>query len=346
MEGIFIKIADVVKQLLGSFGIGMDITSILMALFYAIAIIIFVLLNAVVLVLLERKFGGFMQQRPGPNRLGPSGAFQTLADVVKLFGKELIIPKNADKWVFILATIVVFIPAVMLYAVVPFGKDMIALDLNIGIFYFIAISSTATMAFIMGGWGSNNKYSLIGGMRTVAQMVSYEIPLVFSLLGVIMIAGSLRMSDIIAAQKDVWFVILQPVAFIIFFIASVAELNRGPFDLPEGEQELVAGTYTEYSGMMYALFFLAEYANIVSVSAIAVTLFWGGWQGPILPSWLWFVIKLYIMIFMYIWVRWTFPRIRVDHLMHLNWKFLLPLSLANVLVTGIVIKFVQLFKWF
>ncbi|MBZ4687120.1 MAG: NADH-quinone oxidoreductase subunit [Clostridia bacterium] len=346
MEGIFLRIADFAKQLFSSLNFGPEITSILMALFHVSAIIGFVLLNVLVLVLLERKLSGYFQQRPGPNRLGPNGAFQTIADVIKLFGKELIIPKAADKWVFILATIVVFIPAVMLYAVIPFGKKMIAIDLNIGIFYFIAISSTATIAFIMGGWGSNNKYSLLGGMRTVAQMVSYEIPLVFSLLGVIMIAGSLKMSDIIAAQKDVWFIILQPIAFIIFFISSIAELNRAPFDLPEGEQELVAGPYTEYSGMMFALFFLAEYANMVSISAIAVTLFLGGWQGPILPSWMWFVIKLYIMIFLYMWVRWTFPRIRIDHLMHFNWKFLLPLSLVNIVITGIGIKLVNWLNWF
>jgi NADH-quinone oxidoreductase subunit H len=180
-------------------------------------------------------------------------------------------------------------------------------------------------------------------MRVVAQMVSYEIPMVFSLLGVVMLTGSLKMSDIMAAQKDLWFIVLQPVAFLVYFIASTAELNRAPFDLPEGEQEIIAGPYTEYSGMRYALFFLAEYTNMIAVSALAATLFLGGASGPWLPSWLWFVIKVYVMILLYMWVRWTFPRVRLDHMMAFNWKFLLPVSLLNILVTGVGIKIFELF---
>lgn len=342
MENLFVNIASTTRAWLTGLGLPPSLIGAAMVLLYLIGIIAFVLLNVLYLVYLERKIAGYVQQRPGPNRVGPRGLLQTTADVLKLLGKEDIIPSAVDKWVFRLAPIAVFVPATMVYAVVPFGKNMVAVDLNLGVFYFIAISSTATIAFLMAGWGSNNKYSLLGGMRTVAQMVSYEIPLVFSLLGVIMLTGSLKMSDIIAAQKETWFVVLQPVAFIVYFIAATAELNRGPFDLPEGEQELVAGPYTEYSGFKFAFFFLAEYANLVAVSALAVTLFFGGWQGPWLPSWLWFIIKLYGMIFLFMWVRWTFPRIRVDHLMHFNWKFLLPVSLANIFVTGVVIK---VFQW-
>ncbi|MBO8167783.1 MAG: NADH-quinone oxidoreductase subunit NuoH [Thermoanaerobacteraceae bacterium] len=343
MERLFLNLGEGIQQWLASLGLGATAVSLIMVAIKVAAILGFVLLNVLYLVYLERKISAYIQQRLGPNRVGPRGLLQTTMDVIKLISKEDIIPQAADRKVFRLAAIVVFIPAVMLYAVIPFGKDMIAIDLNIGVFYFIAVSSTTTIAFLMAGWGSNNKYSLLGGMRTVAQMVSYEIPLVFSILGVIMLTGSLKMSDIIAAQKDVWFIVLQPIAFLIFFIAGTAELNRAPFDLPEGEQELIAGATTEYSGMRWAIFFLAEYSNLVAMSALAVTLFLGGPSGPWAPSWIWFVIKVYIMIYLFMWVRWTFPRIRVDHLMHTNWKFLLPLSLANILVTGIGIK---IFEWF
>lgn len=345
VENIFVGIAAWFRQWIAALGLGPAASQVLLVLLYLVGILIFVFANVIYLVYLERKISAYMQQRLGPNRVGPRGLLQCVIDAIKLLGKEDIIPAAADRWVFVLAAILVFVPTVMVYAVIPFGKGMIAVDLNIGVFYFIAISSTATIAFLMAGWGSNNKYSLLGGMRTVAQMVSYEIPMVFSLLGVIMLAGSLRMSDIVAAQKDMWFVVLQPVAFITYFIAATAELNRGPFDLPEGEQEIIAGPFTEYTGMRYALFFLAEYANLVSVSAIAATLFLGGWQGPWLPSWLWFVLKVYFMIFLFMWARWTFPRVRVDHLMHLNWKFLLPVSLVNILLTGVGVKLFQFMGW-
>ncbi|GAW92852.1 NADH-quinone oxidoreductase subunit NuoH [Calderihabitans maritimus] len=340
---LFVDLAQSLRSWFAGMGLSPFAIDMLVVLVAVVGIITFVLLNVLYLVYLERKISAYFQDRLGPNRVGPRGLLQTTMDVLKLIGKEDIRPTVADRWVFFLAPVIVFVPAVMMYAVVPFGEGMIAVDLNIGIFYFIAISSTTTIAFLMAGWGSNNKYSLLGGMRTVAQMVSYEIPLVFSLLGVIMLTGSLKMSDIVAAQKDMWFIVLQPVAFLIFFIAATAELNRGPFDLPEGEQEIIAGPHTEYSGMKFAMFFLAEYANLVSVSAIAVTLFLGGWRGPWLPSWLWFLIKLYGMILLFMWVRWTYPRIRIDHLMHLNWKFLLPLSFVNILVTGVGIK---LYQWY
>jgi len=344
MEKLFLNAGAGLEQwMVSGLGLSSIIANLIMVVIQVAIILTFVLLNVLYLVYLERKLSAYWQQRLGPNRVGPRGLLQTTLDVIKLISKEDIVPQAADRKVFKLASIIVFIPAVMLYAVIPFGKDMIAVDLNIGVFYFIAISSTTTIAFLMAGWGSNNKYSLIGGMRSVAQMVSYEIPLVFSILGVIMLTGSMRMSDIVAAQSDVWFIVLQPVAFLIFFIAGTAELSRAPFDLPEGEQELVAGATTEYSGMRWAIFFLAEYSNLIAMSALAVALFLGGPAGPWAPSWIWFVIKVYIMIYVFMWVRWTFPRIRIDHLMHTNWKFLLPLSLANILVTGVGIK---IYQWF
>lgn len=344
MEEIFVNYSEFIRNIINFLGIQAEFETIAMSFFHATVILTFIMLNAIIIIVLERKVAGFFQLRPGPNRFGPFGMFQSVADVVKLFGKELIIPRAVDKWVFIAAVLAVFVPALMLFAVIPFGKEMVAVDLNVGILYFFAISSTATIACLMGGWSSNNKYSLLGAMRSVAQTISYEIPLVLSLIGVIMIVGSLQLSEIVAAQENMWFAVMQPVAFVIFFIAAIAELNRGPFDLPEGEQEIIAGPYTEYSGMMFALFFLAEYANLISISAITVTVFLGGWQGPFLPSWLWFVIKLYVVIFLFMWVRWTFPRIRVDHLMSFNWKYLIPIALVNIVVTGVVVKFIEWFK--
>jgi len=348
MENFFVNISGALRNWFTGMGLSTMAVESIMTLIFLVTIIVFVLVNVIYLVYLERKLSAYIQQRLGPNRVGPRGLFQTVLDVLKLLGKEDVIPNAADKWVFIVASLLVMVPAIMAFAIVPFGLGMIAVDLNIGIFYFIAVSSTGVIAFLMAGWGSNNKYSLFGSMRSVAQMVSYELPIVFSLLGIIMMTGSLKISDIMAAQKTIWFVVLQPIAFLIYFIASTAELNRQPFDLPEGEQELIAGPLTEYSGMRYALFFLAEYTNMIAVSAIAATLFLGGPQGPWLPSWLWFMIKVYVMIGAYMWIRWTFPRIRIDHLMAFNWKFLVPLSLANVLLTGIgleVYKWLQTIRW-
>ena len=235
--------------------------------------------------------------------------------------------------------------AVLLYAVIPMGKDMAVVDLNVGLFYFISVGSLSTICILMAGWGSNNKWSLLGAMRSVAQMISYEIPLAFSLLGVVMIAGSLNLSDIVAAQHKLWFILLQPIAFVTYFIAATAELNRGPFDMPEAEQELTAGAYTEYTGMRWALFFLAEYTNLVAVSALASTLFLGGWQGPWLPSWIWIIMKTYLVMLIFMWMKWTFPRIRMDHLMSFSWKVLIPVSLVNIVLTGAGIEFFQWMGW-
>lgn len=339
LENLFTNITAWTRTLLTSWSVptgGIELVVLLMAI---IAIIGLIITNALILVWFERKVAGFIQERPGPNRIGPAGFFQTVADTLKLLGKEDVVPRAADRWVFRIAAPLVFVPAIMLYAVIPFGKNMVPVNLEVGLFYCFSIASLGTMSFLMAGWGSNNKYSLLGGMRTVAQMISYEIPLLLSVLGVVMIVGSLNMSSIVAAQQKVWFILLQPVAFLIYFVAATAELNRGPFDLPEGEQELIAGVYTEFSGMRWALFFLAEYTNMVANAAIAVTLFFGGWQGPgLLPSWMWFILKVYVLVFMFMVIKWTFPKIRVDHLMHFGWKFLIPLSLANLLLTGVGIQ--------
>lgn len=335
-EDLLLRIGASLRQFLGDFLPGPDAVDISMYFVALLACVALIFTNAVILILAERKVAGFMQSRYGPNRLGPYGMFQTVADVIKLLTKEDYRPHGVDKWVWAMAPVILFVPPVMVYAILPFSQGAVPVDINIGIFYFIAISSIGTIAFLMAGWGSNNKYSLIGGMRAVAQMVSYEIPLVFSILGVVMLTGSLQTSVIVEKQAGAWFILLQPVAFVIYMIAAAAETNRMPFDIVEGESEIIAGPFTEYSGMRWAIFFLAEYASLFAVSAIASTLFLGGWQGPsFLPGWVWFLGKTYVMIFVFMWVRWTFPRLRVDQLMSFCWKFLIPVSLANILITGI-----------
>ena len=250
-------------------------------------------------------------------------------------------PRAADKRVYKLAPLLVFTVAMVLYGLLSFGKGMSPVNLNAGLLFFIALSSTSTIAILMAGWGSNNKYSLLGGMRTVAQVISYEIPLAFSMLGVVMLSGSMNLGQISAAQHGLWFVFLQPVAFFVFMVSALAELTRSPFDMTEAEQEIVAGYHTEYSGMRFALFFMAEYANLFSVAALGATLFLGGWQGPILPGYLWFIGKTWAMILLILWLRWTFPRARIDKMMKFSWKFLIPLSILNILLTGVGIKLYQ-----
>lgn len=307
--------------------------------FFFVLLLMFIIINVMLIVWLERRASAFFQERLGPNRVGPQGLLQSVADVVKLLSKETITPVNVDRVVFWLAPILCFVPAVLMYPVLPFGKSLVMVNLNIGLLYIVAVSSTVIISIFMAGWGSNNKYSLLGGMRTVAQIISYEIPMVLSMFGIIMISGSLNLTEIINAQSKVWFIVLQPLAFFIFFISSIAELNRGPFDLPEAEQELVAGYHTEYSGIQFALFFLAEYANLFASCVLGATLFLGGYHGPFFDSWIWFLLKIYFLILMYMWVRWTFPRIRIDKMMKLNWKLLIPLSLFNIILTGFVLKF-------
>jgi NADH-quinone oxidoreductase subunit H len=342
LENLFINIASWIFNLLTGWGLPSVWADFILLFIKWLGIVGLVTIDVIILIWLERKVSGFIQERLGPNRLGPIGMFQTIADTLKLLTKEDIIPKATDKIIFMTAPMFFIIVSVMLYIVLPLGDGMQIVDLEAGLFYFIAISSLSTLCIFMAGWGSNNKWSLLGAMRAVAQMVSYEIPLAFSLIGIIMIAGSLKLSDIIAAQNNFWFILLQPIAFVVYFIAATAELNRGPFDMPEAEQEIIAGPYTEYTGMRWALFFLAEYTNLVAVSVIAATVFFGGWQGPLLPSWIWVGIKVYIIMIAFMFLKWTFPRIRVDHLLSFSWKVLIPVSLANILLTGAGIHF---FKW-
>lgn len=342
MEQWFTNLFTIFTQTLISLGLSPVLADAALLVLKWILIVIIIIVNIIILIWLERKVSGFFQERLGPNRLGPFGVFQTIADAIKLLTKEDIVPSAADKLIFKTAPMLFIVIAVLLYTVIPLGHDMQVIDLNVGILFFISIGSLSTIAILMAGWGSNNKWSLMGAFRSAAQMISYAVPLAFSLLGVIMISGSLNLQDIVAAQKNIWFILLQPLAFIIYFIAATAELNRGPFDMPEAEQELTGGAYTEYTGMRWALFFLAEYTNLVAVSALMATVFLGGWQGPWLPSWLWIIIKTYGVILVFFWIKWTFPRIRMDHLMSFSWKVLVPLSLINVLLTGAGI---YIFRW-
>jgi NADH-quinone oxidoreductase subunit H len=311
-----------------------------------------------VITLAERKVIAWMQVRLGPMRVGPWGVLQMVADPLKLLLKEDIIPDRADRWLFILAPVICLIPALIVFAVIPigpsihiFGKEinLYITDLNIGVLYVMSISSVGVLGIILGGWASNSKYPLLGALRSAAQMVSYEVALGFSIIGVLMIAGSLSLVSIVQAQKDAgWYVFLQPVGFILFCICGVAETNRAPFDLPEAESELVAGFHTEYSGFRFSLFFLAEYANMLTVAAMAVTLFLGGWLRPfptvaalsfldVVPGVIWFIGKVIIFLYFYLWFRASWPRYRYDQLMKLGWQYLLPLSMANVIVTAILV---------
>ncbi len=297
------------------------------------------------LIWVERKVMAHMQVRLGPMRVGWHGLLQPIADGLKLIFKEDIIPANASKVVFVLAPVIAVVPALMSIAVIPFGDtisifgksiDMVITDINIGILFILAVTSVGVYGVILGGWSSNNKYSLLGALRSSAQMISYELSLGLSLIGVIMISQSLSLVDIVNSQAKYWFVILQPIGFLIYAISAIAETNRCPFDLPEAETELVAGFHTEYSSMKFALFFMAEYANIITVSAVAVTFFFGGWRGPYLPPVVWFLIKMALCIFFFLWLRATYPRFRYDQLMKFGWKILLPVALVNILITGLV----------
>ncbi len=303
---------------------------------FAVIIIVFIMVSALLFIWFERRAMAIMQARLGPNRAGPFGIFQSVADALKLLVKEDIVPTKGDKVVHWLAPVVALVPVMLVFAVIPFQGGALLVDLNIGILYVVAISSVTTVGIFMAGWASNNKYSLLGAMRQVAAVVSYEIPVVLSLVGVILLAGSLSMQQIVAAQ-DIPFILLQPLGFLLFFIGALAEINRAPFDLTEADSEIVAGYNTEYSGMKWGLLFLAEYGEALAISAIVTTLFLGGWRGPALPPWLWFLVKVGLVFFVIVWIRTTVPRVRIDQLMALAWKFLFPLALLNLIITAVEI---------
>ncbi|MBU8905896.1 NADH-quinone oxidoreductase subunit NuoH [Desertibacillus haloalkaliphilus] len=296
-------------------------------------------------VLSERKVLGFMQLRVGPNRLGgPWGLLQTVADVLKLLLKEDVIPKKADKPLFILAPVIAFVPAFVILAVIPFSENLYFTDMGVGLLFYIAISGITTMGVVAGSWASNNKYALIGGMRAAAQMISYEVPLVLSVVGVVLLTGSLNLITIVEAQTAIWFIVPQILGFLVFLIASIAELNRVPFDLPEGESEIVAGYHVEYSGFRYAFFMLAEYVYMFAMASLTTVLFLGGWQPlfglGFIPGIVWFALKFSVVFYFMVWLRGTMPRLPADKLMGFAWKVLLPIAIINIILTALVKEFI------
>lgn len=304
----------------------------------AIVGILFVVLNlAALLIWVERRLLALWQDRYGPNRVGPFGLLQPLADAIKLFAKEDWIPPFADKAVFVLAPAIVVFTVLLAFAVIPVSPGIVVADVNIAVLFFLAMSSLGVYSIVLGGWASDNKYSLLGGMRAAAQMVSYEVFMGLSLMGVVVLAGSFSLSDIINAQRGMWFVIPQFLGFILFLIAGIAETRRLPFDLPEAESELIAGFHSEYSGMKFGMFFVGEYMGITLISAMIAALFFGGWLGPVLPPVIWFLIKTCAFLCFFILLRAALPRPRFDQLMAWGWKLMLPLAVLNLLVTGAVV---------
>jgi NADH-quinone oxidoreductase subunit H len=356
-----VALADLVERfyaLTAAWGIPWVIPTLVVMTIVVSVVLAYISVAAMFLIWWERKISAHIQVRYGPMRVGGwHGWAQSIADGIKLLLKEDIIPAGADKVVFVLAPLVVFAASLAAYVTIPWAPGLIVRDLNIGILYMVSISSLVVVGIIMAGWSSNNKYSVLGAMRSAAQAVSYEVPLVLSLLGPVMIAGTMSMGKLVEAQSGVWFGILpkwfvfpQIVAFLTYFTCALAECNRLPFDIPEAESELVAGFHVEYSGMRFAIFFLAEYANMFTVSAIATTLFLGGWHGPWIPvpglprevahglfGLFWFLVKCYFLLFVMMWLRWTLARLRVDQLMDFAWKVLLPITFANLIVTGLVL---------
>jgi NADH-quinone oxidoreductase subunit H len=331
------------------------IDTVIIPLLQIVVVINALALSASLMTLFERKIIAWTQSRLGPMRVGPYGVLQAIADPIKLLLKEDITPRKADKWMFTLAPIIALVPAMVVFAVVPFGSeklfgsvDLFIADINVGLLFIISVTSIGVYGIILAGWASNSKYPLLASLRAAAQLISYEIAVTMTLVSVTLTAGTLSMVGIIEAQQDagLWFVFVQPVAFVLVFIGGLAEINRVPFDLPEAEQELTGGFHTEYSGMRWALFFLAEYANTFMVAAIMTVLFLGGWLRPfpsvdalafldLIPSWVWFMSKMFVFLYMFTWIRATFPRYRYDQLMRLGWKVLIPIAIANVVVTAV-----------
>ena len=306
------------------------------------------LLLAAYMTWMERRVFALIQVRVGPNRVGPAGLLQPIADGIKLMFKETIIPAQADKVIYVLAPAITLIPALVAFAVVPFGDsvtvfgqkvDMVLADVNVGILYIFAMAGIGVYGIVLGSWASNSKYPLIGGLRSAAQLISYELSLGMSLLGVIMLSGTLSLKGIVEGQAELPYIILQPLGFLIFVICMLAETNRAPFDLPEAESELTGGFHTEYSSMLFALYSIAEYCSMITLSAVGATFFLGGWRGPLLPPVVWFLIKVLAFMFFFMWLRASTPRLRYDQLMGFGWKVLLPLSILNVMLTAGAIVF-------
>lgn len=304
------------------------------------------LVNVVIFLYVERKVLADLQVRMGPMRVGPHGLLQPVADALKLILKEDIVPTDADWLLFVVAPMIVFVPSIMLYLVIPISQSLVVKDLDISLFYIFGLLTVLPVGILVAGWSSFSKYPLLGGIRAAAQQISYEIPLLISILGVVMITGSLSLVNIVKQQAGSlvhlgslgvlpnWFVFLQPLGFLFFFITLLADQQRTPFDIPEAESEIVQGYFTEYSSIRFGLFFLAEYSNVLILSAIGVLIFLGGWNGPLLPPVVWFFLKTWILVYIVIWLRGTLPRVRIDQLMDLGWKILLPLTLVNVALTG------------
>jgi len=324
--------------------LGPDLSVIIVGL---VGILALVQVNALFLVWLERKVAAHIQLRIGPKEVGPFGILQTIVDGVKLVSKELITPRHVDKKLFMLAPVAVFLPVLVSFVVIPFSEKLQIRDLNVGLLVIFAFSTFNVLAILIGGWASNNKYSLLGAVRSVAQNVAYEIPLLLTVLSALLWSNSLQMSKIVESQSTVWNAFWMPVAALVYLICATAETNRAPFDIPEAESELVAGFHTEYGGMRFALFFLAEYSNMLIVATVATTLFFGGWKPlPFLaflpvPGLIWFFAKTYVLIFVVIWVRWTFPRLRFDQLMNFCWKIMIPVALLHLIVYAGIIKLIR-----
>ena len=311
-----------------------------------LVVISILMLFVAYLTLAERKFLGYLQVRLGPNRVGTWGLLQPIADGIKSFVKEDIIPTNADKPVYVIAPMISFVAALSMFAVIPFGGSvtlfgreiqLVIADVDIGILYIFAMGTLGEYGIVLGGWSSGNKYAILGSLRAAAQMISYEVALGLIVIGTIILSGSLRLTEIVEAQQDVWFIVYQPFAFLLYIVAAMAEINRTPFDMPESESELACGFNIEYSSMKFALFMISEYAHLVTVAALTTTLFLGGWLGPVLPGPVWFILKTLLIIFLFIWIRGTFPRMRYDHIMKFGWKFLFPAALANVVITAFIV---------
>ena len=304
----------------------------------AVVIMGFLAVNVLVLVLLERKLAGHFQRRVGPMEVGPHGSLQTVADMIKLLGKQILTPVAADRFVYALAPLLVFLPTLCVASLIPVAGAEAFADQPYGLLVIVALSGVTVLSIFMAGWASNNKYAVLGGMRSVAQVVAYEIPVLLAALAVVMLSQSTDLRHIVEAQRHTtWYVLLQPVAAVLYFIGITAETNRAPFDIPEAESELIGGFHTEYSGMRFAMYFFAEYTNMLVLGALGATLFLGGWLGPWLPGPVWLLLKAYAVVFVMIWVRWTYPRIRFDQLMGFAWKLLIPVALANLVVTALVV---------